>query len=665
MPLRESAANLPDGGGAKVTREPGAVKSHQTAPRRHPTSVIHPPQPLSAAPMPLPHTLHAILRSLRKPRGFATALAATLALGAALGGPVLALVDGRFSHPRSAPAPPAFNRHGGWTPELRLPDAIRADAIDALVWITLAMALLIVAGAAVNLATLLLARASARRHETAVRAVLGATPGSLAARALAEGAVLGIAGGGAGLLLGMIAGAAARQSWPADGDLLAADLPVGGWTAKVAAVLASLVLLAAIVPAAAAARRNLHAALTVGARATAGPGETLLRKSLAVLQFAGSATLLTGAVLLLRGSLPRADGSGVGFDPRDTLAFRVHLPDAGAPAHAEMQRAMLEAVRPLPGIASAAAAAPGAWVGLGPEDRLRTLCDRCVWGNMYAPQLVGTARFQSVTPGWFQAMGVRVLSGRELHPDDTRAVLINRVFAVSLLPRADPVGQRVVFRGWWDDPYTVVGVVDDVRAAGPGTAGAPPPTVYLSAARHPPRTLEVAVRTDGNPSEREPMVRRALAAAAPGARVSHGVTMQAVLDRHRAPLRWFAVLLVVLGAGATVAAAGGLYGVMSFRVARQTREIGVRMALGATEHHVLRQVLREALRIALLGGIGGGIGALTLARLLQESFYGVNPFDPVTYLVIGAVLASVTLAAAYRPAVRAARVHPDQALRAE
>jgi putative ABC transport system permease protein len=615
--------------------------------------------------MPLLHALRSTAGSLHKPPGFAAALVATMALGAALGGPVLALADGRFSHPRPAPAPPAFDRHGGWTPELRLTDTIRADALDALVWIAMGMALLVIAGVAVNLATLLLARASAQRHETAVRAVMGATPARLAARAMAEGAALGIAGGGAGLLLGMAAAGAARRSWPADAGMLATGLRPEGWTVMVAAALASLALLAAIVPAAAAARRNLYASLTVGGRATAGPGETLVRKALAVLQFAGSATLLTGAVLLLRGSLPRADGGGPGFDPGDTLAFQVRLPAADAPARAAMQRAMLDAAGRLADVESASAAAPGAWVGLGPEDRLRTLCDRCAWGNMYAPQLVGAVRLQTVSPGWFRSMGIPVLSGRELRPNDGRVVLINRTFAVTLLPRADPVGQRVIFRGWWDDPYTVVGVVDDVRAPGHGTGGAAPPTVYLSSVHHPPRTLAVAVRTDGDPRPREPAIRRALAAAAPGARVSPGVPMQVVLDRHRAPLRWFAVLLVVLAAGAIAAAAGGMYGVMSFSVARRTREIGVRMALGATERDVLRQVLGEALRITLLGGIAGGIGALTVARLLQEMFYGVDPFHAGTYLGVAAILAAVTLAAAYRPAVRAARVHPNEALRAE
>jgi putative ABC transport system permease protein len=613
--------------------------------------------------MPLPHALRSILHSLRK-RGFAASLAATIALGTALGGPVLALVDGRTSHPRPAPAPPAFDRPDGWSRQLRLPDTLQAESIDTLAWIACAMALLLIAGAAVNLATLLLARASARRHETAVRAVVGATPARLARRALAEGALVGAAGGGAGLLLGMMLGAAMLRTWSADARWPTPELSVAGWTAAVAATLTVLALLAAAVPAVRAGRRDLHSALTVGARATAGPGETLLRKTLAVLQFACSATLLTGAVLLLRGSFPRADAAAPGFDPRDTVAFQVRLPAAEPPARAAMQQAMLAAAGGVRGVRSASAATPGAWLGLGPEDLIRTACPTCFTAYGWTPQMAGPARHHAVTPGWFRSMGIRVLAGRELRPDDGRAVLINRVFAASYFPR-EPLGEKVVLRGWWDDPYTIVGVVDDARAPGPGTGGAPQPAVYVSAVQHPPRTLAVAVRTAGHLADREPLIRRALAAAAPGATVSAGVPMQAVLNRHRAPLRWFGVVLTLLAAGATVAAAGGLYGVMAFSVARRTREIGVRMATGATERHVLRQVLGEALRITLIGGIVGSIGAITLARVLEDTVYGVDPFDPTSYLGVVIVLTAVTLAAAYRPAVRATRVHPDKALRSE
>jgi putative ABC transport system permease protein len=200
---------------------------------------------------------------------------------------------------------------------------------------------------------------------------------------------------------------------------------------------------------------------------------------------------------------------------------------------------------------------------------------------------------------------------------------------------------------------------------GPGSAGTPPPTIYLSSFATPPRVLSLAVRTAGAAEAREPAIRAALARAAPKARIDAGVTMRDALRHHRAPLRWFAAVLAVLAAGAVLASAGGLYGVMSFSVARRTREIGVRMALGASERDVLREVLREGVRITLLGTAAGSIGAITLARALQAMFYGVDPFDAAAYLAVAATLATVTLIASYLPARRAARVHPNEALRAE
>lgn len=619
--------------------------------------------------MPLLPALRSLRRSLRRflgtPRGYAPALAATLALGAALGGPVLSLARGRLAHPRPAPPPSAFDRPSPWTAELRAPAAIQADALDGLVALALAVALLLLAGAVVNVVTLLLARAAARRHETAVRAVVGATPGALARRALAEGALLGVIGGGAGLALGAAAGALARGTWPGDGTMLARFDPLAG-VAAAAGGLALLVLASAALPAVAGARRNLYGGLTVGARATAGPGEAMLRKALSILQFAASATLLAGAALLMRGSFPDARVADPGFDPRDTLAFRVDLPAAAPAERARMQRALLARAAAVPGVRTVSAATPGAWFGLGAEDELRTLCDACVWGNMFAPMISGRARHHAVTPGYFDALGLRVLEGRELRPEDARAVVINRAFAVKLLPRADPVGQQVLLgSGWTEGAYRVVGVVDDPRAMAPGAGGHPGPAVYLPAPAHPPRTLALAVRTDGDPHGRERAVRAALAAAAPGASVSRGVEMQAVLDQERAPLRWFAVLLAALAAGATLASAGGLYGTMALSVARRRREIGVRMAVGATARDVLREVLREGTRVALLGTVAGSIGVLSLAQVLRDAFYGVDAFDPLLYAGVAAVLGIITLAGSYVPARHAARVHPNEALRAE
>jgi putative ABC transport system permease protein len=615
--------------------------------------------------MPVFPAPRSLLRSLRTPRGHAPALVASIALGAALGGPVLSLARGRLGHPRPAPPPPAWDRPGTWTAELRAPETIQAHALDALVGIALAVALLLLAGAALNVATLLLARAAARRHEIAVRATLGATPGSLGGRALAEGARLGLLGGGAGVLLGMAGGALARDTWPGAAEMLARFHPAAGAGAA-AGALTLLVLLSAALPMIAGARRNLYGALSTGGRATAGAGEAMLRKALAVLLFAGSATLLAGAALLMRGAFPSAAAVHPGFDPRDTLAFRVELPAAPPAERARMQRALLAGAAALPGIRHVSASTPGAWIGLGAEDRLRTLCDACFMGYMFYPMANGLARHHAVSPGYFGALGLRVLQGRELRPGDARAVVINRAFAAKLLPRADPVGQRVLLKGgWMEDPYLVVGVVDDPRAMAPGAGGHPEPAVYLPSFAHPPQTMALAVRTAGAAEGREAGIRQALARAAPGASIGRGMAMEALLERERAPVRWFAALLAVLAAGATLASAGGLYGTMAFSVARRTREIGVRMAVGGTERRVLREVLGEGARISLLGTLAGSIGALSLAQVLGDAFHGVDAFDPVAYGGVAAALAIVTLAASYAPARRAARVDPNVALRAE
>jgi putative ABC transport system permease protein len=288
-----------------------------------------------------------------------------------------------------------------------------------------------------------------------------------------------------------------------------------------------------------------------------------------------------------------------------------------------------------------------------------------VWGNLYAPMLIGRVRHLPVGPGWHATLGAAVLHGRVPAPGDGPAVLVNRAFAVRLLPGADPVGQEVLLGPGWSEPYRVVGVVEDLRARGPGTPGAAPPTVYLPFALHPAREVGIAARAlrDGE-ALLEP-VAAALVAAVPGARVLSAGTLETALRRHAAPLRWFAAVLAALALAAVAAAAGGVYGVMAFGVARRTRELGVRAALGATPGRLLREVLGEGARLAAAGAAAGSVGAWTVARLLQERFHGVDPFDPAAYLGVAAVLAAITLAGSALPALRASRVEAAVALRAE
>jgi hypothetical protein len=345
----------------------------------------------------------------------------------------------------------------------------------------------------------------------------------------------------------------------------------------------------------------------------------------------------------------------------------VELP-AGAADPARAQTNLLTALRGVPGVASASAATPGAWMGQGHSDWLHSLCDVCV-SYFRVPILAGAARHHAVTPGYFAQMGVRVLSGREFTDSDGAAggpvVVINRAFSVFMFPNANPLGHRVSFTGPFGTEYQVIGVVDDVRPRAPGSGGEPARAVYLSTLQHPPRTLAVAVRTSGEPMGMAPAVLGAARASVPGGRVSEVRSMAALLERNAAPLRWFGVLMAMVAAGSLLLSAGGLFAAMNFVVARRTREIGVRMALGASERAVIRQMLVEAGRVALFGALLGGAGALSLGRTLELRYAGVRALDLPVYAGVAAALALVAMAAAYVPARRAAGVQPVEALRGE
>ncbi|HEU0016124.1 MAG TPA: FtsX-like permease family protein [Longimicrobium sp.] len=603
------------------------------------------------------------LRTLRRAPGFAASVVATLAAGVALSGPVLALVRARNASPAAVDAAPQLDRApgGGWTAELRTVPQLQAETVDALFSVAAALAVLLAAGTAINLLMLLLSRATTRRQEVAVRAVVGATPMRIARQTLAEGAVLALAGTAAGLAVGLPAHALLSARWPG-AAAWAAGHPVPVLLA-VAAGLAAVLLLGALAPAAGAARRSLHGALTTGLRATAGPTEGLLRRALVVLQFGASATLLAGAVLLVRASSPGGDTARLGFDPRDTLTFRVDLGRLEERRRAAVQEEMLERLRHIEGVRAAAAATPHAWLGLGDRDVVQMLCGDCYRANVRMPIVAANGLHVSASPGYFAALGIRLREGREPRAG-AREVVLSRALAGHMATR-QPIGQKVLLQGWLAEPYTVVGVADEVRARGLGQEVAPVGMLYVPSALHPPRTPGFAVRTTGDPGRTVAAVRQAVAAALPGARALEVMTMAELLRRNRAPLRWFGLLLAVVAAGATAVCAGGLYSVMSYGVARRTREIGTRMALGAAPRDVLRQVLGEGFRISLYGAGAGLVGALTLARELQRQFYGVDSLDPVMYTAVALVLAAVTLIAGYVPARRATRVDPVVALRTE
>jgi hypothetical protein len=325
-------------------------------------------------------------------------------------------------------------------------------------------------------------------------------------------------------------------------------------------------------------------------------------------------------------------------------------------------------VRAVPGVKAAALGTPDAWLGLGTQDRVTTYCRECSKAGMITPVLVGPARNLSVSRDWFGALGVRVLKGRVFSPADRgeRVVVINQAFAGQLFPRGEPLGKPLSVTGFFGTPYRVIGVVGDVAPPGPGTPQTPAPALYLPADLHPPTTAAVAIRAAaGDPMRLAPAVTAALRAAIPGARVAEVMTMQARLARYRAPLGWFGWVLCGVAAAALGLCVAAVYSVVAYGVARRTREIGVRMALGAQEGQVVRHVLRGGVRLAGFGTLFGLMLAIGTGQTVAHNFRGIPVIDLATYASVAALLCAAAVAASWFPARRAARLDPLVALRAE
>ncbi|HET7230179.1 MAG TPA: FtsX-like permease family protein [Longimicrobium sp.] len=613
------------------------------------------------------------LRSLRRSWRHSAGTVLTLAFG---GGVSLAMATAAWAGLGwTAPAdPPVFGRlpngaPGGWTDGLRSAAELQGDGYRAIFVVLLAAAIAVALVTCVNAAAHVVIRASARRHERAMRVALGATQLRLAVQALVENGTLALAGVLGAAAVGAVLLKLLRASWPAAGGQLAGHAGAGPLLLALA-LPAGAVLLFGIAPALRAGGGNLHARLTTGNRATADRYEGWLRRTITIAQLATSMGLLVGAGVLIRSSLPGTTPPSPGFDPRDTLTLRLDTPAtlAADPSRrtAALQSA-LERIRAIPGVRAAAFGSPDAWLGLGPRDKVTTWCDECSLANVWTPILVGPARNLSVSEGWFGTLGVRVLKGRALTDADRgrRVVVINQAFAGLLYPRGEPIGKMLAPMGFFGTRYTVVGVVDDVAPSGPGTPRAKAAALYLPAGIHPPTAAAVAVRAAGDPVRLAPAVRAAIRAAIPGARVSEVMTMEARLARYRAPLGWFGVVLCAVAVAALLLCVGAVYSVVAYGVARRTREIGVRMALGAREGQVVRHVLGGGVRLARAGAIFGALLAIGTGQTVAWFFRGVPVLDPATLLAVAAVLGGAAVAASWLPARRAARLDPLEALRAE
>ncbi|HEU4629929.1 MAG TPA: ADOP family duplicated permease [Gemmatimonadaceae bacterium] len=518
--------------------------------------------------------------------------------------------------------------------------------------------------AVVNVANLQLARAIRREGELAIRSALGAGRGRLARQFVAEGLLLAVCGGVAGLALAhaLLPALLARvpEELPRQGDIRL--------DATALAVTAALTLLLGIVvglvPAWHGGRAALFGVLRDGGRS--GGGRRRLRSALVVGEVALALVLLVGAGLLGR-SLVRLLSVDVGFDPRQLLTLEVQATgpayDSAASAYANRER-LRAAVAALPGV-----------VAVGTTSQLPLSGSLDEYGVRVEGRPTETLRIASgsdryvVSADFMRAMGIRILRGRALAATDRDStppvVVVSASVARGLWPGEDPIGKRLQMGGE-DTPWReVVGVADDVRHSGLDATVTQqiyiPERQWLWA----DAVVTLVVRTRGDPEALAPAVYRTARAVDPTQPVARLRTMEQVVAASTAQRRLALTLFAAFAAVALLLAALGIYGVLASLVAERRREIGVRTALGATPAATLRLVMAHGARLAGLGLVLGVGGALALGRLLQGLLYAVRPGDPLTLVMVAALLALVAGLACLVPALRALRVSPMTALRVE
>ena len=520
--------------------------------------------------------------------------------------------------------------------------------------------------ACANVANLMLARAASRERELAVRAALGAPRWRLVRQALVESVMLALAGGAAGVLLASwgvhLLVRAAPPEVPRIADIRL-DLTVLAVTALVSMAAGVLFGLPAALSRSDAAIQDLHAATT---RTTAGVPAVRLRGALVIAQMSLAIVLLVGAGLLVR-SLRRLIAVDPGFDPVNLSAVTITLPPPAYPdslRRVAFYERLLERVRTMPGVQSAGIIS---WLPMTPSNASTTLT--VVGRPEPAPGQASAAAIRLVDPGYFAAMRIPLKRGRSLAPSDrigsAPVAVISEAMARKLWPGEDPIGQHVKVE-WWHPTASVeiVGVVADSRHDGLDAEFAP--TLFYPFAQESRQIrMSLVLRSTLPPATLTRMVRAAVSEMDKDVPVADAVTMYHHIAEMMADRRYPAFVLGLFAALALALAAVGIYGVLSYTVGQRTREIGVRVALGARPADVLRTVLGGGLRLTLIGVALGGMAAGLAAGALGKLLYGVQPLDPVTFAIVPLVLVGVALLAMAAPARRATRVDPMVALRYE
>jgi putative ABC transport system permease protein len=531
-------------------------------------------------------------------------------------------------------------------------------------WILLATTALVLLIACANLANLMLARASAREREIAVRLAIGASRGRIVRQLMAESLLIAAVGAAAGALLARWLSTSLVAFLSSESNRLFVDLPLDG---RVLAFTSGLAVLTCVLFGLAPAVRATHvapaAAMKSGGRGVTSSRERFgLRRALVVAQMALSLVLVVGALLFV-GTLRNLLTVDPGFRPDDVLVASLDLRRAGLPEGRRVaaKKDIVDSLGRLPGVMSAAQTDILPISGSG-------------WNQTI---LVGGVaqkdypHFNRVSPGYFKTLGTSFVAGRDFDERDNGSsvavAIVNETFARTYLGGRDPLRQAFQIEeppGAPRPPYQVVGVVKDTKYY--NLREPFKPIAYLAAAQEtqPDEFLQVVLRTAAGPRGLAPMVTRSVASVHPLIGLQFD-TMSSQVRRTLQSEALMATLTGSFGILAGVIAAIGLYGVMSYLVARRRNEIGIRMALGADRRAVVGMVLRESGLLLGAGVLVGAVLAVGAARTASALLFGLTPGDPITFVKAVASLAAVAALASYLPAERAARVDPTLALREE
>ena len=552
-----------------------------------------------------------------------------------------------------------------WTLKVKTLDELATGSIRPALLVLLGAVGFVLLIACANVANLLLARVTSRQKEVAIRTALGADRWALVRQLLTESVMLALAGGllGLGIAYWSVKTLVATVPSIPRGSDLGIDGTVMAFTLGLSVLTG---LLFGVVPALHTSRASLHDTLKEGGRSgSADVSGRGLRRALVVGEVALALTLLIGAGLLIR-SVARLQRVTPGFDPDRLLTFDLSLPNAKYPNDTIRQQffeSMIERVSHVPGVVAVGGTSTmpfgGSWStgSFGIEGYQPGPNQPGPWGDIRA-----------VTPDFFRAMRVPLLQGRAFGTQDTRTsqmvVIIDEELARKYYGGQNPIGKRVIFSAPPDSMRTIVGVVGHTMHE--GLDKKPRIQLYLPYAQLGGiPSMSVAVRTTGDPLLMARPVRDAIHEVDKDMPLSNVRSMDQMLESSLGQRRLSMILLGAFSAIALLLASIGIYGVLAYSVTQRSRELGIRMALGAARGRVLRLVIGQGMALAVVGIGIGLVGAFALTRLLGAQLYSVKPTDPATFAGVSLLLAAIAFVATLVPALRATRVDPVVALREE